>query len=96
MGKENEMNLGAAENVRYEKLPKRALQCMYAADIVTGIIVLAVIGAVNYFWLFPQQIDAGIRSGKSRRDDRRRRRDDLLPGGGAGRTDRRESAKKDQ
>ena len=59
MGKENEMNLGAAENVRYEKLPKRALQCMYAADIVTSIIVLAVIGAVNYFWLFPQQIDAG-------------------------------------
>lgn len=59
MGKENEMNLGAAENVRYEKLPKRALQCMYTADIVTGIIVLAVIGAVNYFWLFPQQIDAG-------------------------------------
>lgn len=38
---------------------RSALQCMYAADIVTGIIVLAVIGAVNYFWLFPQQIDAG-------------------------------------
>ena len=59
MGKENEMNLGAAENVRYEKLPKRALHTYTAADIVTGIIVLAVIGAVNYFWLFPQQIDAG-------------------------------------
>lgn len=43
----------------YEKLPKRALSCMYTADIITGVIVLAVIGAVNYFWIFPHQITAG-------------------------------------
>ena len=36
----------------YRKLPVRALRCMYTADLVAGLIVLAVIGAVNYFWLF--------------------------------------------
>ena len=34
----------------------RALRCMYTADLVAGLIVLAVIGAVNYFWLFPKDI----------------------------------------
>lgn len=43
----------------YEKLPRRALHCMYTADIVTGVIFLAVIGAVNYFWLLPEHITAG-------------------------------------
>lgn len=43
----------------YEKLSKRALHCMYAAGIVTGAAVLAVIGAVNYFWIFPEDITAG-------------------------------------
>ena len=33
----------------YRKLPVRALRCMYTADLVAGLIVLAVIGAVNYF-----------------------------------------------
>lgn len=43
----------------YRKLPVRALCCMYTADLVTGLIVLAVIGAVNYFWLFPKDITVG-------------------------------------
>ncbi len=47
------------EMVRYEKLSKRALQCMYAAGCVTGIIFLAVIGALNYIWLFPSDIAVG-------------------------------------
>ena len=54
-----EMNKREKEDIVYEKLSKRALHCMYAADIVTGLIILAVIGAVNYFWLFPKQIEAG-------------------------------------
>ena len=56
---DKEMNKREKDNIRYEKLPKRALHCMYAADIVTGLIILAVIGAVNYFWLFPKQIETG-------------------------------------
>ena len=43
----------------YEKLSKRALYCMYAAGAVTGTVVLAVIGAVNWFWLFPNDIGVG-------------------------------------
>ena len=43
----------------YEKLSKNALRCMYAAGAVTGVILLAVIGAVDYFWVFPEDIDAG-------------------------------------
>ena len=43
----------------YRKLPVRALRCMYTADLVAGLIVLAVIGAVNYFWLFPKDITVG-------------------------------------
>jgi membrane protein YdbS with pleckstrin-like domain len=56
---DKEMNKREKDNIRYEKLPKCALHCMYAADIVTGLIILAVIGAVNYFWLFPKQIETG-------------------------------------
>ena len=59
---DKEMNKRGKEDIVYEKLSKRALHCMYAADIVTGLIILAVIGAVNYFWLFPKQIEAGKRS----------------------------------
>ena len=40
---DKEMNKREKDNIRYEKLPKRALHCMYAADIVTGLIILAVI-----------------------------------------------------
>lgn len=43
----------------YEKLSKRALGCMYAAGAVAGIIILAVIGAVNWFWLIPSDIEIG-------------------------------------
>ena len=43
----------------YRKLPVQALRCMYTADLVAGLIVLAVIGAVNYFWLFPKDITVG-------------------------------------
>lgn len=56
---DKEMNKREKEDIVYEKLSKRALHCMYAADIVTGLIILAVIGAVNYFWLFPKQIEEG-------------------------------------
>ena len=43
----------------YEKLSKRALYCMYVAGIITGGVVLAVIGAVDYFWIFPENITVG-------------------------------------
>ena len=43
----------------YEKLSKRALYCMYVAGIITGAVVLAVIGAVDYFWIFPENITVG-------------------------------------
>lgn len=47
------------EYMTYEKLSKRALNCMYTAGAVTAIVVLAVIGAVNYFWIFPNDIAVG-------------------------------------
>lgn len=43
----------------YEKLSKNALRCMYAAGVVTGGILLAVIGAVDYFWVFPEDVVIG-------------------------------------
>ena len=43
----------------YEKLSKRALSCMYTAGIITGAIILAVIGAVDYFWIFPKDVTIG-------------------------------------
>lgn len=43
----------------YEKLSTNALKCMYVAGFVIGVILLAVIGAVNYFWLFPKEIWVG-------------------------------------
>ena len=43
----------------YENLSKRALYCMYVAGIITGVVVLAVIGAVDYFWIFPEDLTAG-------------------------------------
>ena len=47
------------ENLSYEKLSKRALNCMYTAGAATGAAVLAVIGAVDYFWIFPGNITIG-------------------------------------
>ncbi|HJA19709.1 MAG TPA: PH domain-containing protein [Candidatus Mediterraneibacter ornithocaccae] len=43
----------------YEKLSKRALSCMYTAGIITGAIILAVIAAVDYFWIFPEDVTIG-------------------------------------
>lgn len=47
------------EKAMYEKLSKRALYCMYVAGIITGAVVLAIIGAVDYFWIFPEDLTAG-------------------------------------
>ena len=47
------------EKAVYEKLSKRALYCMYVAGIITGAVVLVIIGAVDYFWIFPEDITAG-------------------------------------
>lgn len=47
------------EHLVYEKLSKRALNCMYTADAIAGAAVLAVIGAVDYFWIFPADIAIG-------------------------------------
>ena len=50
---------GKTSGITYEKLPKRALSCMYASAAVAGIIALIILGAVNYFWIFPKDIAAG-------------------------------------
>ena len=47
------------EKAMYEKLSKRALYCMYMAGMITGAVVLAIIGAVDYFWIFPEDLTAG-------------------------------------
>ena len=47
------------ENLSYEKLSRRALNCMYTAGVIAGVIVIAVIGAVDYFWIFPDDIVVG-------------------------------------
>lgn len=45
--------------MKYEKLSKRALYCMYVTGAAVGAAALAVIGAVNYIWLFPADIGTG-------------------------------------
>lgn len=45
--------------MKYEKLSINALYCMYAAGILTAVIVTVIIGAVNYFWIFPKDVDPG-------------------------------------
>ena len=45
--------------MKYEKLSKQALGCMYTAEILGDIIFLVIIGAVNYFWLIPKDIGMG-------------------------------------
>ena len=47
------------EHLSYEKLSRRALNCMYTAGVIAGVIVIAVIGAVDYFWIFPDDIVVG-------------------------------------
>ena len=43
--------------MKYEKLSKRALGCMYVAAALASVIALAVIGAVNWLWIFPKDMD---------------------------------------
>lgn len=45
--------------MKYEKLSKNALYCMYTAGILTAVVVIAILGAVNYFWIFPKDIEIG-------------------------------------
>ena len=42
--------------MKYEKLSKRALGCMYVATALASVIALAVIGAVNWLWIFPKDM----------------------------------------
>lgn len=59
MGKKYEEDGNETGKVKYEKLSKRALHCMYMAGIIGGMVVFSVIGAVNAFWLFPRDITVG-------------------------------------
>ena len=43
--------------MKYEKLSKRALGCMYVATALASVIALAVIGAGNWLWIFPKDMD---------------------------------------
>ena len=43
--------------MKYVKLSKRALGCMYVATALASVIALAVIGAVNWLWIFPKDMD---------------------------------------
>ncbi len=43
----------------YERLSKRALGCMYMAEIMAGVAVIAVMAAVWHFWLGPQDVGVG-------------------------------------
>lgn len=56
-----DMNLkrSASGSTGYEKLSKRALHCMYMSGIVTGVIVLLIIGATYWFWIRPEDIAPG-------------------------------------
>ena len=43
--------------MKYEKLLKRALGCLYVATALASVIALAVICAVNWLWIFPKDMD---------------------------------------
>lgn len=45
--------------MHYEKLSKNALYCMYTASVFVGAFVFIIVGAVCYFWLFPENIEIG-------------------------------------
>lgn len=45
--------------MHYQKLSPRALKCMYTATAAASMIVLAGIGAVNYWFFFPKDIGIG-------------------------------------
>ena len=43
----------------YEKLSRRALGCMYTAEIIGDVIFIVLIGIVNIFWLIPNRLKVG-------------------------------------
>lgn len=45
--------------MKYEKLSRRALGCMYMAEFVAGVAVIAVVAVLWYFWLGPSDVVAG-------------------------------------
>lgn len=45
--------------MKYEKLSKNALYCMYAAGILTAVVIIVIVAVVNYFWIFPKDIEIG-------------------------------------
>lgn len=59
MGKEYGSKESRTGVATYEKLSKRALYCMYLAGATGGAAILIIIGAVNVFWLFPEEITVG-------------------------------------
>ncbi len=44
---------------QYEKLSRQALWCMYTAECLGTLVVIAIIAAVNWFWLIPKDIEIG-------------------------------------
>ena len=45
--------------MKYEKLSKMRFYCMYTAGILTAVVVIAILGAVNYFWIFQKILRSG-------------------------------------
>ena len=43
----------------YEKLSRRAMYCMYVSGIIAAAVILAILGAADYFWIFPEDIVIG-------------------------------------
>ena len=39
--------------MKYENLSVQALKCMYVSTALSSLLALAVLGAVNYFYLIP-------------------------------------------
>ena len=45
--------------MKYENLSVQALKCMYVSTALSSLLALAVLGAVNYFYLIPEDIVPG-------------------------------------
>ena len=45
--------------MKYEKLSKNALYCMYTAGILVAVVIIAIVAAVNYFWIIPKDVIIG-------------------------------------
>lgn len=43
--------------MKYEKLSPQALKCMYAGTLAVSLLALAVLGAVNWLFIFPEDIE---------------------------------------